>query len=121
MAPPSWAASCGPIRRSSASCACLLPGFDHDPTCRISLLLRAELLDHFLFEVGPMSEALERRHLPVPDPPRRKRTNEFGQLVMRFCRNDEHAGGRAAQESSRADPALLPQLLEAPAHGVVQH
>src|SRR3990172_11755630 len=84
-----------------------------NPSSLLLRLLCAELPNHFLFEVGPVSKALERRHLPVPETPGRKRANEFGHLIMRLRRNDEHAGARAHQQSSRADPALLRQLFEA--------
>lgn len=60
-----------------------------------------------------MAKSLERRHLPVPDPPGRKGANEFGHLVARLRRNDEHTGASAGQEASCPDPAILRRRLEA--------
>lgn len=59
-----------------------------------------------------MSKALERRHLPVPDSPSRKSTNEFGHLIVRLCANDENAGACADEDPSRADLAIFSQVLK---------
>src|SRR5215510_11078511 len=79
---------------------------------RATLLLRAKSLHHFLLEVGPVSEGLERRYLPLHYAPSWKRTNEFIHLILRLGSNYKGPGESIACDASRTNLRVLTQALE---------
>jgi hypothetical protein len=79
---------------------------------RVELLLCAESLHHIPFDIGPVCEGLERRHVPLHDARCGKRTNELSHLIFRLGFNHEGPGESAEDDASCADLGIFPQTFD---------